>query len=164
VLFRDEDIAVCHDYFPLFAKCSYTSLEIIRRGITEGRNGKGIIYLWALGNDCDFGSDVNTEGIVVNRYIIPVAATGKDDRSFSVGGAPLIVTGPGGEFDHHTNKSGAWAGGSSRDIGCDRSCCAPVIAGAAALIPEANPELTWRDVRGSLARRARKFTRLIRLG
>lgn len=124
VLFRDQDIPVCQDFLHLFVECSYTTLTAreksnILEGITNGRGGKGILYFWASGNDYDSGADVNTEGVLISRYIIPVAATGKDNRrtSFSTGGAALLVTAPGGDFDHYTNSLGALAQGSCLDIG-----------------------------------------------
>lgn len=127
VLFRDQDIPLCHDFLHLFVECAYTTLNVreqenLLKGITNGRGGKGIIYFWASGNDFDSGANVNTEGILISRYIIPVAATGKDNRrtSFSTGGAALIVTAPGGDFDHFTNSLGARAKGSCMDIGAGK--------------------------------------------
>ena len=49
----ENDVAGCGLFLDVYADCSfvgnYEDNEAIRRGITEGRDGKGIIYLFAAG-------------------------------------------------------------------------------------------------------------------
>lgn len=66
-------------HFHLFNKCSYNDLSkaelgVLERGITEGRNGKGIIYVFAAGNEYDSGETINMEvSSLVDCHTIPPA-------------------------------------------------------------------------------------------
>ena len=71
--------------------------ESFLRGITLGRKGKGIIYIFASGNDFAGGDDVNFSQMQNTRYTISVGSVGKDERhaSYSNPGAALLVCAPG---------------------------------------------------------------------
>jgi subtilisin-like proprotein convertase family protein len=134
-------------------------------GVTNGRGGKGIVYVWAGGNGWDNYDDANYDGYANSRFVIAVAATGPDGKwtSYGESGACLLVNAPGGEFGGagmvSTDRTGTtgYASGdyvpaSLSEVGTSYS--APLVAGVVALALEANPNLTWRDVQHLLLRTA----------
>ena len=126
----------------------------ITRGIQEGRDGKGIIYVFAAGNEFNIGEDVNMEGWLNTRFTLIIGAVGKNGyhASYSTAGAAVFVSGPGGDLpDYFGNVMAATIGGRCVDATVGTSFAAPAVAGAIALILEVNPDLTWRDVQGILA-------------
>ena len=146
-------------------ECLYNVLDPddaagITAGVTGGRDGKGIIYLVAVGNDLAAGSDANFEGLVNTRLTISVGAVGKDElhASYSTPGASLFVVAPGGDQESLTNLVAANAAGGCHDAGIGTSYACPVVSGVVALILEANNDLTWRDVQGILASTSRAVT------
>ena len=138
-----------------FQTISEETERALETGISEGRDGKGVIYVFASGNDLFNGADTNFEGIGTNtRFAISVGAVGKDKRStfYSTGGASQFVTAPGGDITSGvTNFVTANLDGGCTDAGQGTSFSAPVVAGVVALMLEANPELTWRDVQSIIA-------------
>jgi len=71
----ENDVQACTAYLDLFVECTYSGLdndqlEAYVRGVTEGRAGKGIIYIFAAGNEYDAGADVNFYGNLNSRFTI----------------------------------------------------------------------------------------------
>jgi subtilisin family serine protease len=159
----ERDTEACTSYLDLYVQCEYNSqseeqLQAMEKGVTEGRNGKGIVYVFASGNTYSAGTDVNFEGALNSRLTISVGAVGKEGKhaSYSITGAPLFVSAPGGDFDTYTNNIVALAGGGCTDGGVGTSFAAPIISGVAALILQANQGLSWRDVQGILAQTSKQ--------
>ena len=69
---------------------------------------------------------------------------------YSVAGAALLVSAPGGDHEFSNNHVVAKPGGVCGDAGVGTSYSTPVVSGVVALMLEANPQLTWRDVQGVL--------------
>ena len=145
-------------------QCEYNTLTRVQRetlteGITQGRNGKGIIFVFAAGNTYSAGGDVNMEGFMNTRFTISVGAVGKDGlhASYSTPGAALFVTAPGGDRESLTNFYTPYVVGSTscHEGGWGTSFACPVVSGVLALVLQANPQLTWRDVQGILASTSR---------
>ena len=160
----ESDVQACTNFLDLFVKCEFNSLSMeeqdaLYKGVTEGRNGKGIVYVFAGGNDFGSGADVNFYGHQNSRFSITVGAADKSGKhsSFSNGGAALFISAPGGDHEYYTNNLVALAGGGCTDGGVGTSYAAPVVAGVVALMLEANPNLSWRDVQGVLASTATKI-------
>ena len=148
--------------------------EAISTGITTGRGGNGAIYTWAAGNGApadrsDYDGQANFHGVMA----IGALNNQGQRSSYSEPGANLLVTAYGGEFcstqtTTTTDISGAAGynnGAKAEDYAgapnytrCmnGTSAATPQAAGVAALMLEANPALTWRDVRAILAKTARK--------
>ncbi len=142
---------------------------------TSGRDGKGVIMLFAGGNGFDLGDNSNYDGYANSPFVIAVAAV--NDAGFqsyySEMGANLLVAAPsnsGGQNEgirttDLTGNSGANSSATgaddlsdrnyTKDFGGTSSAC-PLAAGIVALILEANPNLGWRDMKEILARTARK--------
>ena len=152
------------------------ALAALRDGVLNGRGGLGNIYVFAAGNSLQEGGNVNYYSINSSRYVIPVAAVGHDGVQawYSNPGAALLVSAPsngGTPFagivttdrtgDDGYNAAGTGDGDAFPDVDYTgqfggTSSAAPLVAGVVALMLEANPNLTWRDVQHILVETARK--------
>lgn len=116
------------------------------RGITDGRGGKGALYVFALGNGGRDGDTCNHDGYTNSIYSITVLAIdykGEHPPYAESCLAVMVVTYSLGSGEHiHTtdfkHKCSDTHGGTS--------AAAPLAAGIYLLVLLANPELTWRDV------------------
>lgn len=143
-------------------------------GVTTGRGGKGAVYTWAAGNGAGSQPEdlSNYDGYANHREVIAVCAVGDDGvRSwYSEAGANLWVCAPSeggsGQAITTTDRSGSlgYNGGGGGDYWNANytntfngtSSATPVVSGVAALMLDANPDLTWRDVKLVLAESTRK--------
>lgn len=162
-----------------WAPSASTWRSAIDTGLATGRNGLGTIYTWAAGNGGtalganNAGVDnSNYDGQANYRGVLAICAVGDDGvkASYSERGANLWVCTPsegrGGHAISTTDRSGAagYNAGAAPDYSNPNytnsfngtSSAAPLAAGVIALILEAKPTLTWRDLRLILAQTARK--------
>jgi len=100
----------CADYLDLFVDCTANSMSnddttALLNAVTYGRNGKGVVFVFASGNEYTNGDDVNFEGWLNSQYTITVGAIAGDDKhsSYSSIGAPVLVSAPGGDVDQAVN-------------------------------------------------------------
>ncbi len=135
----------------------------LEQGILQGRNGKGVIYVWAGGNGRSQGDNVNYDGYANSRYTIAVGASTDTGvyASYSEAGAALLLNAPssGGNAGIVTTDFTGAAGYTSTDYEMDfggTSASCPLVSGVVALLLETNPALTWRDVQHILLRSATK--------
>jgi subtilisin-like proprotein convertase family protein len=154
----------CVENLDLYVRCSFSSMPettemALEKGINEGREGKGIIYVFSSGNDFALGSDLNFEGTRNSRLTISVGAVGKDGKhsSYSRTGAAIFISAPGGDHEFYRNNVVALAGGGCSDYGVGTSFAVPVVSGVVALVLQVNQGLTWRDVQGILALTSQKI-------
>jgi subtilisin-like proprotein convertase family protein len=136
----------------------------LENGVTTGRGGLGNIYVWAAGNGLESDDNVNYDGYANSRYTIAVSAIDHKgvQSDYSERGAPILVA---------AYSSGDNVGITTTDlIGADginpdgdytdsfggTSSATPLVSGVIALMLEANPNLTWRDVQHILVTTAEK--------
>lgn len=116
------------------------------KGVQDGRDKKGAIYVFASGNGGRFGDSCNFDGYTNSIYSITVGAIdykGMHPIYSEACSAVMVVTYSSGSGEHiHTTdinkKCSAIHGGTS--------AAAPLAAGVFALVLQSNPDLTWRDL------------------
>jgi len=144
------------------------TLAALQNGVTNGRNGKGSIYVWAGGSGLTNLDNVNYDGYANSRYTIAVGGVGYDGKQagYSEPGAALFVTAPSsgnGTYTSVTTTDLAGVDGYNTGVGTTGDCTssfggtsssAALVSGVVALMLQANPNLGWRDVQHILARTA----------
>lgn len=128
----------------------------IEQAAATGRDGSGEILLWAAGNGGTGTDRVDYDPYASSRFTIAVGAVGDFDTKplYSEPGSSLLVVAQssGNNRSIYTTSSG-----SSQDFafGGTSSAC-PLAAGVVALMLQARPDLSWRDVQHVLLNSARK--------
>jgi subtilisin family serine protease len=142
----------------------------VASGTTYGRNGLGTIYVFAAGNGKKYEDQGNKNAYANNIHVLAVSAidnTGAS-ASFSEGGSHIVVSAPGESTPGivTTDRTGdnGYNPGSSELSDLDytqkfggTSAAAPIVSGVIALMLEANPNLSWRDVKEILLRSSQKL-------
>jgi kexin len=160
----------------VFAPSAATWRAAVDNGVATGRGGRGAIYTWAAGN----GSPVDRsdyDGQSNYHAVFAVGALNDQGRkaSYSEPGSNVLISAYGGEqCDSQLTTSTDVQGelgyndggvGNGTDIAGEAnytrcfngtSAATPEVSGVIALMLEANPSLTWRQVRWALASTARR--------
>ena len=131
----------------------------VESGISEGYHGKGVFYVFGAGNDATQGGSANLDEHVNFYAVTTVCAVNDDGRRslYSEKGANLWLCAPSDGIGaaNPTIVTTANADYYRDDYG-GTSAAAPIVSGVAALMRQANPDLTWRDLKLILAATARK--------
>lgn len=117
--------------------------QIIR---LQGRNGKGVIYTFSAGNDGQ-DADCNVSGWTSSMYTITVNALAPDSSPayYAEECSSLLVATYGGDEHQQTiTTTGRHDSCINNFQGTSAAC--PIASGIIALVLQANPALTWRDV------------------
>lgn len=147
----------------------------LKQGAEGGRGGLGSIFAWAGGNGGENGDNSNYDGYANSIYTLAVGAlTDTGARAeYSEPGANLVISAPAGGGNSRPqgttttdltgkdgyNDSSGFGGINDANYTGDfggTSSATPVVAGAVALLLQANPGLGWRDVQEILMRSATK--------
>jgi len=157
----EHDRDACLDLDRYYVVCSHNQIDTagqdaIKAGVTDGRGGKGIVYVFSSGNEYTASGNTNFEGYLNSRYCMTVGAVGMDllHSSYSSTGASMFVSAPGGDDGDVRGMVTAFpvaTGTSCGNGGVGTSYATPIVSGVAALMLEANPNLGWRDVQGIIA-------------
>jgi subtilisin-like proprotein convertase family protein len=135
------------------------TLAALQNGVTAGRGGKGVIYVFSAGNDGDIGERTTYHTIKHLPYIYNVGTL--DDNgvgvSYSEPGSNVIAVAYADGVTT-TDRAGGngYDGGDYTTTFNGTSAAAPQFSGYAALLLEANPNLSWRDIGHITARTAKK--------
>ena len=147
--------------------------EALGRALFQGRQGRGAVVVFAAGNG-GADDDSNRDGYANQPGVLAVGAVDHRGRppAYAEPGANVLVSAPsmsllrraeGGADIWTTDLTGprGLSGGTQAE-GADyaafaggTSAAAPMVSGVVALMLQANPVLSWRDVRWLLARTAR---------
>ncbi len=135
----------------------------LQTAVTAGRNGKGVIFVWAAGNGGTIDR-VDYDPYASSRYVIPVGAIDDDDDAAAyneLGSSMLVVAPSDGSSQNRgifttdlLGSSGYTSGDFTSGFG-GTSAAAPLASGVIALMLQANPNLSWRDVQRILVETAR---------
>jgi len=154
------------------------TMAALEQGVANGRDGLGSIFVFAAGNGREEDHNVNLMDLQSSRFTIAVAAIDADGHysSYSTPGAAvfisaysctipaykvedgIVTTDRTGEDGY--NRTGTQDDDSLPDINYTStfggtSSAAPLASGVIALMLEANPSLTYRDVQYILAETAK---------
>ncbi|KAL5493438.1 hypothetical protein EMCRGX_G014620 [Ephydatia muelleri] len=119
----------------------------------SGRGGRGSIYVWAAGNGGEKSDSCAADGYVNSIYTIPIGAassTGEPasyDEPCSGKMAVAFVDNPYKLLRVSTISTF----GLCTDTFGGTSSATPLVSGVLALVLEANPNLTWRDIQYLIA-------------
>ena len=128
-------------------------------GPATGYGGKGILYSFAGGNDHQIGANSNLNEYANHYAVTAVCGTSEigTRKATSEMGANLWVCAPAGDYEDAqigivtTENYDRYIYGLS-----GTSAATAIVSGVAALMRQANPNLTWRDLKLILAASARK--------
>lgn len=140
-----------------------------------GRRGLGVVSVWASGNGRARLDQGSKDSYANSIYGICVGAVGSDGKLtfYSEGGPHLTCVGPSGNpargllTTDLLGQGGYNPENGVQDLDTDdysytgvlmgTSFSAPVVSGVCALMLEANPALSWRDVKEILLRTSREI-------
>ena len=120
----------------------------MRTGVTEGRDGLGSIYTYGAG-----GADSNYDALANSRFSIAVGSVDASGNPTSAPGTATLVSGFAGYNDILTTDrigTDGYSVGDYTDVDDQgfggSQAAAAQLSGVIALMLEANPTLTYRDV------------------
>ena len=150
-----EDIAVANNSWNYSYRSYFIAsqlwTEALKAGATRGFAGKGLLYVFSVGNGYEEGYHPNQHEGKNSYFQTLVCGVDSDGirQYYSETGDVLWVCAPSANIT--TDNWDRYR----QDFG-GTSAAAPVVSGVAALVRSANPSLTWRDVKLILAESARK--------
>jgi furin len=124
------------------------SRQAFLKGITQGRQGKGSIYVWAAGNGGRYQDNCNCDGYTSSVYTITIGGVTQSYNmpSYSEKCAAILAStfSSGSVYEAGIVAPDLHDTCTTKHTGTSAS--APIAAGVIALALSANANLTWRDV------------------
>ncbi len=165
-----NEIAVSNNSWGRYFTADTIYEDIMEAAVSELRDGKGRVFVFASGNAREENADANIQYMINNRFGIVVGALNYDNKvaPYSTPGANLWISAYGGAKNVNdgptiatTYLSGksqeTWDSDSKKNYTyamAGSSAAAPMVSGEVALLLEACPSLTYRDVKYILAKTA----------
>jgi len=131
----------------------------LEEGTKRGRGGKGSIFVWASGNGGKFHDNCNCDGYATSIFTLSVSSASENGVIpwYSEKCSSTLAT---------TYSSGSSRRGERKVITTDlhgkctashtgTSASSPMAAAMVALVLEANPSVTWRDIQHIVVRTAK---------
>ena len=126
----------------------------IRKGVEQGREGLGTVFVFSAGNSAGLGDNTNYHNFQNAREVITVGSVNSSDQAsgFSTPGASVLVAAYGENLvtTDRLGSAGINRGGDYTEF-TGTSASAPLVSGIVALMLEANPDLGYRDIQKILA-------------
>jgi len=122
--------------------------KAFEKGVSKGRGGKGSIFVWASGNGGRVGDNCNCDGYTNSIWTLSVASASEDGLIpwYSEACSSTLATtySSGTPEERKVVTTDLHGGCTSSHTGTSAS--APLAAAIVALVLQANPALSWRDV------------------
>ncbi|XP_063696789.1 furin-like protease 1 isoform X2 [Culicoides brevitarsis] len=126
-------------------------------GVTKGRNGKGSIFIWASGNGGREHDNCNCDGYTNSIWTLSISSATEEGSVpwYSEMCSSTLATtySSGGQGEKQVVTTDLHHSCTASHTGTSAS--APLAAGIAALVLEANSNLTWRDLQHIVVRTAK---------
>jgi len=175
-----NEIAVSNNSWGSYYDTDTLYEDIMALGTSTLRDGKGRIYVFSAGNDRGTKGNANLQYALSNRYAIAVAGLKHNNTysDYSTPGSNILVSGYSGNYyqDSPTIGTTTIMGTSNNSGDIDSkttwsedidenyvytmngtSAASPTVAASIALVLEACPDLTWRDVKYLIAKHAKQI-------
>jgi len=175
-----NEIAVSNNSWGSYYDMDTGYEDMMRLGTSNLRDSKGRLYVFAGGNDADNAGNTNLQYCLNNRYAITATALNHSNKkaSYASIGANIIVSGYGGEYKNsgptiatttvvgtssnsgNINTKNTWSDDTKENYTYGMngtSAASPTVAAALALVLEACPTLTWRDIKYLIATKSKKI-------
>lgn len=158
---RNQEIDIFNNsWMPEYLRRYPLAVAALEAGVTEGRQNFGNVYVFGAGNDGYYGSNVNYNFLANSRHTIAVGAVDQEGifAPYTTQGTSMFITAYSddseGEYGVATTdiqgSEGYQRGDFNKKFG-GTSAATAFVSGTVALIMDANPDLTERDVRHILA-------------
>ncbi|XP_033124048.1 neuroendocrine convertase 1-like [Anneissia japonica] len=122
--------------------------KAIQKGIRVGRDGKGVLYVWASGNGGRNNDNCNCDGYADSIYTISISSASSDGQLTWYGERcpSTLASTFSSDFTNSQQVITTDLDDTCTTQHSGTSASAPMAAGILALALEVNPNLTWRDI------------------
>jgi len=134
--------------------------QALENGVRTGRQGKGSIFVWASGNGGKFKDNCNCDGYSTSIYTLSVSSASENgiipwySEQCSSTLATTYSSGSSSQGERKVVTTDLHGGCTNSHTGTSAS--SPMAAAITALVLEANPGLSWRDLQHLTVRTTKK--------